>query len=141
MRLATFAAATCLLMGSAAAQDKATMQALNNAFAAAFNAADFAALANMYTEDARLLPPGVEMAGGRAAIQSFWTKASESVADLKLTTVDVKPLGLEAASEIGTFSLKTKAQPAQEVSGKYVIIWQRVGSDWKLATDIWNSNQ
>jgi len=35
-----------------------------------------------------------------------------------------------------TFRLKTKDQPPQEVSGKYVVVWQKVGGEWKLATDI-----
>jgi ketosteroid isomerase-like protein len=60
---------------------------------------------------------------------------------LKLTTVDVKPLGTDAAREVGTFSLMTKDQPPQQVSGKYVVVWQKIGSEWKLATDIWNSDK
>ena len=39
------------------------------------------------------------------------------------------------------FSLKTKGSQVQEVAGKYVVIWQKVGSDWKLATDIWNTDK
>jgi hypothetical protein len=23
----------------------------------------------------------------------------------------------------------------------YVVVWEKVGSDWKLATDIWNTNK
>jgi uncharacterized protein (TIGR02246 family) len=90
MRLTTLAAAAVLLGGPAVAQDKATIEKLNDAFEAAFNKADFAALANMYTEDAYLLPPGSELAKGRSNVQAFWTKAGEAVSDLKLTTVDVK---------------------------------------------------
>ena len=78
---------------------------------------------------------------GQAAIQSFWTKAAEGAGAFKLITVDVKPLGSDAAREVGTFWLKTKDQPPQEVSGKYVVVWQRVGGEWKLATDIWNTTK
>jgi ketosteroid isomerase-like protein len=55
-----------------------------------------------------------------------------------LTTLDVKPLGPSAASEIGTFSLRTKGPTPQEVTGKYMVVWEKVGGDWKLAADIWN---
>jgi ketosteroid isomerase-like protein len=58
-----------------------------------------------------------------------------------LTAVDVKPLGSEAAREIGTFSLRTKGQQPQEITGKYVVVWEKVGAHWKLATDIWNTNK
>jgi uncharacterized protein (TIGR02246 family) len=141
MRRATLAAVSVLLIAPAAAQDKATIEKLNDAFEAAFNKGDFAAIGNMYAEDAYLLPPGSEMVKGRSNVQAFWTKAGEAVGGLKLTTVDVKPLGTDAARELGTFSLMTKDQPPQQVSGKYVVVWQKIGSEWKLATDIWNSDQ
>ena len=125
----------------AVAQDKATIQSLNEKFAASFNAGDFSAVAGHYTEDAFLLPPGAEMMQGRSAIQAYWTGAGAQVGDLKLTAIDVKPLGSDAAREVGTFALKTKGPQPQDLSGKYVVIWQKVGTDWKLATDIWNSDK
>lgn len=141
MRGLVVAAAVCLSIGPVYAQDKATIDKLNDAFAAAFNKGDAATVATMYVEDAYLLPPEANLMQGRSAIEQFWKAASEQVQDLKLTTIDVKPLGSEAAREIGSFSLKTKGQPQQEVTGKYVVVWQKVGTDWKLATDIWNSNK
>jgi ketosteroid isomerase-like protein len=63
------------------------------------------------------------------------------VSDPKVTTLDVKRLGPSAAREIGTFSLKTKGPNPKEVTGKYVVVWEKVGKDWKLATDIWNEGQ
>ena len=145
MRITTIAAvfvSGCLFTPIAArAQDKATIQSLNDKFAAAFNSGDFAAVASHYTEDAVLLPPGAAMAKGRSAIQSFWKGAAEGVSDLKLTAIDVKSLGTEAAREIGSFTLTTKGQQTQEVAGKYVVVWQKVGNEWKLATDIWNTNK
>jgi len=141
MRLVMLAAASFLIAGSAAAQDKATIEKLNDSFVGAFNRGDFATLAVMYTEDAYLLPPGSAMFKGRTNVQAFWTAPSEAISDVKLTTVDVKPLGNEAAREVGTFSLMTKGQQPQQMTGKYVVVWQKVGSDWKLATDIWNSDK
>jgi ketosteroid isomerase-like protein len=58
----------------------------------------------MYVEDAYLLPAGSPMVRGRSSIQTFWTKAGESVGDMKLTTEDVRPLGTDAAREIGTMA-------------------------------------
>ena len=48
-------------------------------------------------------------------------------------------LGASAAREIGTFSLKTKGSTPQEVTGKYLVVWEKVGNDWKLAADIWSN--
>ena len=142
MRIHAVVAATCLCLSvPAMAQDKATIQSLNDKFAQAFNAGDAAGVAALYTEEAVILPPGAEMMKGRSAIQSFWKSAAEGVSDLKLVATDVKPLGTDAARGIGSFTLKTKGQQAQEVVGKYVVIWQKVGNEWKLATDIWNTNK
>jgi ketosteroid isomerase-like protein len=46
--------------------------------------------------------------------------------------VDVKALGSDAAREIGTFTLKTKGDKPQEVAGKYVVVWEKTGGQWKL---------
>jgi uncharacterized protein (TIGR02246 family) len=140
--VAAWLAVLCLaLVAPAAAQDKQTIEKLNDDFVAAFNSGNYGAVAAMYTEDAFLLPPGAELMRGRAAIQAFWTNAGGSVGDIRLKTVEVTPLGEAAAREIGTFTLKTKGAQSAEVAGKYVVVWQKVGGNWKLATDIWNSNK
>ena len=125
----------------AVAQDKAAIEKLNDAWTAAFNKGDAAAVAAMYTEDAYVLPPGAEMVKGRTGIEAFWRQAAQQMGDAKLTTLDVLPLGRSAAREIGTVTLKTKSQPPQEIVGKYAVVWRKVGGKWKLATDIWNTNK
>ena len=131
-----------LSVGSPAlAQSKATIEKLNDVWTAAFTKGDAAAVAALYTEDAYVLPPGSAMVKGRAGIEAFWRQAAQQMSDAKLTTVDVLPLGRSAAREIGTVTLKTKSQPPQEVVGKYVVVWRKVGRDWKLATDIWNTDK
>jgi uncharacterized protein (TIGR02246 family) len=132
----------CLSLGSPAlAQNKATIEKLNDVWTAAFNKGDAAAVAALYTEDAYVLPPGSAMVKGHAAIEAFWRQAAQQMSDAKLTTIDVLPLGRSAAREIGTVTLKTKSQPPQEVVGKYVVVWRKIGRDWKLATDIWNTDK
>jgi len=141
MRLTTLVMACLLVATPAMAQDKATIEKLTDAFITAFSKGDFAAVANLYAEDATVLPNGSTMVKGRTGIQAFWAQAGQEIADIKLTIVDVRPLGPEAAREIGTFILTTKGQQSQQVVGKYVVVWQKVGSDWKLATDIWNTDK
>jgi uncharacterized protein (TIGR02246 family) len=132
----------CLCVATAAlAQDKATIAKLNDAWVAAFNKGDAQAVAAMYTEDAYVLPPGSDIVKGRAAIEAFWRQAAQQMTDAKLTTLDVLPLGRNAAREIGTVSLKTKSQPPQEIVGKYAVVWRKIDGRWKLATDIWNTNK
>jgi uncharacterized protein (TIGR02246 family) len=108
---------------------------------ATFNKGDLVGIASLYTEDATAFPPSSGMVKGRAAIGAMWKGIAEQVGDPKVTTLDVKPLGPSAAREIGTFRLKTKGPTPQEVTGKYVVVWEKVNGDWKLAADIWNDGK
>jgi uncharacterized protein (TIGR02246 family) len=128
------------LIAPASAQ-KAEIEAINARWIELFNKGDFAGIASLYTTDAIAFPPGSAMVRGGAAIEAMWKSMAEQVGDPKLTTIDVKPLGSSAAREIGTFSLKSKGPTPQEVTGKYVVVWEKVGNDWKLATDIWNDGK
>ena len=128
------------LIASAFAQ-KAEIEAVNAKWMELFNKGDFAGIASLYTDDATAFPPGSAMVKGSAAIGAMWKSMAEQVSDPKVTTLDVKPLGPSAAREIGTFSLKTKGPTPQEVTGKYVVVWEKVGEDWKLAADIWNDGK
>ena len=139
-RIALVIAFVLALIGAASAQ-KAEIEAANAKWTEFFNKGDFAGIGSFYTSDAVVLPPGSAMVQGREAIVAMWKITAEQVGDPKLTTVDVKPLGTSAAREIGTFSLKTKGQIPQEVSGKYVVVCEKIGTDWKLATDIWNDGK
>jgi uncharacterized protein (TIGR02246 family) len=128
------------LIAPAAAQ-KAEIEAANGKWVAFFNKGDFDGIASLYTADAIAFPPGSAMVKGRAAIGAMWKGMAEQMTDPNVTTLDVKRLGPSAAREIGTFSLKTKGAAPKEVTGKYVVIWQKVGKDWKLASDIWNEGK
>jgi uncharacterized protein (TIGR02246 family) len=139
-RIAIVVALLAGLIAPAFAQ-KAEIEAVNAKWAEFFNKGDFAGVASLYTENAIAFPPGSAMVKGRAAIGSMWKGMSEQVSDPKVTTLDVKRLGPSAVREIGTFSLKTKGPTPQEVTGKYVVVWEKVGRKWKLAADIWNDGK
>jgi uncharacterized protein (TIGR02246 family) len=139
-KLVLLAAVAILASAPALAQSKAAIERLNAKFADTFNKGDAAAVAQMYAIDAVVLPPGADMVKGRAAIQSFWQGTAQQLGDMRLTTVEVKPLGQGWARELGTFGAKTKPG-GQDVAGKYVVLWRKVGKDWKLATDIWNASK
>jgi uncharacterized protein (TIGR02246 family) len=128
------------LIAPAAAQ-KADIEAVNAKWVEFFNKGDFEGVASLYTADAAAFPPGAAMVKGRAAIGAMWKGMAAQVGNPKVTTLDVKRLGPSAAREIGNFSLKTKEATPKEVTGKYVVVWEKVGKDWKLAADIWNEGK
>jgi len=141
LRSGLIALAVLLVAGPALAQSKAAIQTLNDQWCAAFNKGDAAALAAMYTADAYVLPAGAPMVKGRPDIQKFMSGAVQQLGDIKITTLDVKPLGGNAAREVGTCTFKTKAQPPENGALKYAVVWQKEGGRWKLLQDIWNMDK
>jgi uncharacterized protein (TIGR02246 family) len=134
----------CVMMLAAApafGQTKAMIQGLDDKWAEAFNKGDAAGVAAMYTSDAYVLPPGADMVKGRNAIEALWRANMQQLSDVKCTPIEVKPLGRNAAREIGTCSFKTKAQPPQDGTIKYAVVWEKEGGQWKLLQDIWNTNK
>jgi uncharacterized protein (TIGR02246 family) len=141
MRKNVLAIAFFMALVAPAAAQKAQIEAVNAKWMELFNKGDFEGIAQLYTADAIAFPPGAAMVRGKAAIGAMWKGMAEQVGNPKLTTLDVRRLGPAAAREIGTFSLTTKASPPKEISGKYLVVWERVRGQWKLAADIWNDGK
>ncbi len=111
--------------------------AANEAFMEAFARGDAAGLAALYTETARLLPPGSEPVDGRAAIEEFWDSVIEGgVAKATLTSDEVEGLG-DTAYEVGRYAMYD-ADGKMLGEGKYIVIWKRTDAGWSLHRDIWN---
>src|SRR3984957_14622917 len=119
------------LIAPAAAQ-KANIEAGDGKWMEFFKKGDFEGVASLYTADATAFPPGSAMVKGRAAIGAMWKGMAEQVTDPKVTAIDVNRRVPAAAREIGTFSLKTNSSPPKDVTGKYVVVWEKVGKDWKF---------
>ena len=141
MRRIALVVALALVFVSPAFAQKVKIEAANAKWTELFNKGDFDGIAQLYTIDAVVFPPGSAIVRGRPAIGAMWKGMAEQVANPKLTTLDVKRLSPSSAREVGTFSLTTKGPSPKELSGKYLVLWQRVQGDWKLAADIWNDGK
>jgi uncharacterized protein (TIGR02246 family) len=119
------------------------IDAVNKEFLDAFNRGDIVEAVNVYTEDATILPPNAEMMRGKEAITAFWQGALEmGVKEAKLETVELTPMGEEAACEIGKYVLKIHPEGGEAFTdrGKYMMIWKLVDGSWKWDSDAWNSS-
>jgi len=119
-----------------AGEAREAVDAGNRAFIAAFLRGDAKAVAALYTEDAQVIPPGGEVASGRAAVTAYWQAAIDGgVKDVKLATEDVESDG-DLACETGRVTLVAKDGKA--TTARYVVVWKREGGRWRLHRDIWN---
>jgi len=116
--------------------------AANQQFMAAFKRGDAAAIAAMYTPDARLLPPNGPMLRGANAIRAFWQGAKDAGGkETKLETLDVETRE-DLAVETGKYTLTIQSKSGADVvdTGKYLVVWKNEGAAWKLQIDVWNTD-
>jgi ketosteroid isomerase-like protein len=119
---------------------KAEMQRVNALFGeTVVKGGNFAALDQIYTLDARILPPGADLIEGREKIKDFWQGA---VAGMKVQNAELASLNAHLAGdsviEVGRAQLFLPEGQSAEV--KYVVEWKQEDGGWKWHTDIWNMN-
>ena len=108
-------------------------------FEVAFARGDLAAAADVYAEDAALLPADGPIRTGRPTIQRYW----EGVRDAGVARVVLRTDKLEAdgtmAVAVGTVKVVAAADGASTVPWKYVAVWERdPGGLWRVSQDIRN---
>ena len=106
-------------------------------------AKDAAGIAALYAEDGAVMPPNAPIGKGRAAIQQTWASMMQTPGfDLTFVPeqIIVSSSG-DMALDRGTYRLKVAPNgTAQTDTGKYVVVWRKIGSEWKAAADIFNSD-
>jgi uncharacterized protein (TIGR02246 family) len=118
----------------------AEIQLANDQFSIAFAAHDAAALADLYTPNAQLLPTNSDFVTGREAIQTFWQGVMDSgVAGATLTPEEAVGAG-SMAIEVGRYELSAEDGSVID-EGKYIVWWQRTPAGWRLHRDIWNTSK
>jgi ketosteroid isomerase-like protein len=104
---------------------------------------DAAALASLYAENAKFMPPGMEPCEGRAQTQS----AMQLLLDTGARSLDLEPLEVREADnltiEYGRYRLGIEPEGGEAVTdvGKYLVVHERqADGSTKIAYDIFNSN-
>jgi len=104
---------------------------------------DAAAIAQMYTADGAVMPPNGPIGKGQAAIQQTWASMMNTPGfELTFAPEQIVLSGsADMALDRGTYRLAiAPSGKAQSDTGKYVVVWRKVGGEWKAAADIFNSD-
>ena len=104
---------------------------------------DAAGISQLYTEDGAVMPPNAPIGTGRAAIQQTWASMMRTPG-FELTFAPEQILvsaSGDMALDRGTYRLTVAPSGTpQRETGKYVVVWRKVGGVWRAAADIFNSD-
>jgi len=122
-----------------APQDQsAELGALTNGWENALNNGDVDGVVALYAEDCVLMPPNFELATGQAAVRETFGGMIAAGLTGGLDTIKAVAAG-GVGYHTGTYWLKD-ANGTTIDRGKYMEGWQKVGGEWKIVHDIWNSD-
>jgi uncharacterized protein (TIGR02246 family) len=121
---------------------KADIEAGEAAWQKAFNGGDASGVTELYTQDARLMPPNTDIVAGRDSIEGFVKEFVATGAQIKFNLLTVYEAG-DVATAVGTYemSIPIPGADAQQDTGKYIEVWKRESDGaWRIADDIFNSS-
>lgn len=147
MRIALGCAILATVLGCGQArpvseEDKAALRAGADSFEVLVRAGNDTGVAQLYTENAVLMPPNEGIVEGRAAIRAYFEKQPPEM-ELELTPVDLDGRG-DLAYVRGTYVVSvpgTGGEPTIVDRGKYLEVQRRAGgNEWRIAVDMFNSD-
>ena len=125
--------------------DVETINKLGEEFTAAIKESDIERLLSFYKVDAVLMPPNESAAKGNKAIRAWFQSFFDqfTVEDFSFAIEEVTVAG-DWAFRGGSFTMAfSPAAGGDQMTdvGKFIEIWQRQpDGSWKMARDIWNSD-
>jgi uncharacterized protein (TIGR02246 family) len=118
---------------------------LRDRHVAALNAGDADAWVDCFTDDGVQMPPHFATNAGKSAVRG-WSQGFLNLFDCWFSlSVDEVRVAADWAFERGRYTItltpKAGGGPVDD-SGKYITVYQRQSDgSWKIARDIWNSDQ
>jgi ketosteroid isomerase-like protein len=114
------------------------IDAVTQRFLRLFALNDVAAIAGCYTEDAQLLVANMNVIRGRAAIGSVFKFTAGAGHTLEFQQHELEVHGATAIA-LGRY-IRRRGDGSLFDDGKYVVVWKRVGADWKIHRDMFSTS-
>jgi uncharacterized protein (TIGR02246 family) len=117
--------------------DEQALARLNDAWFAAFNGQDHAAIQALYMEDAVVIPINSGIVHGRAGAGNFWASFAEHASAVTITCNDRRAIAPDLVQEVGVYAFHMKDNH-RTVSGKYLFVCRKDGTEYRICTHMWN---
>lgn len=142
--LATAVAAACATTPKVnVASEEAAINAINRRMEQGVASKNVDAIASLYAPDAVFMPPNAPIARGQAAVRNVWAEALKlGNPSLRLTPmkIDIASSG-DLATDAGTYTFSFVGDQGPVTDrGKYLVKFRKVGTEWKIESDIYNSD-
>ncbi len=143
--VALLVAASCARPAVDPAAEERTIRELDRRWVHTAIDRDTVKIAAFYAEDGEFLAPNAPRVRGRAAIRAAWAQLLRlpNVAIIFAPAkVWVSSAG-DLAYETGPYRLTYDGPKGKRVEqpGKFVVTWRKVGGNWKVQYDIFNSDK
>lgn len=137
--VSTFGARGCGLK-----REESEIRSIDRAWSHAAETKNLDAVMAAYASDGSILPFNAPMATGTAAIRQVWSSLMSRpgyALTFSPSSICVSSSG-DVAWELGTFELKLNdpSGVSKSLPGKYVVTWKKVADEWKVAADIFNTD-
>jgi len=106
-------------------------------FVSLFALSDAAKIASCYTDDAEILSANMSPVRGRAQIESVFKFTNRPGHTIEFQSAELDLQGATAI-EIGAY-VRRQGDGSTFSRGRYIIIWKRVGDEWKIHRDMFAS--
>ena len=109
-----------------------------------FAAADSEGLANLYAEDAIVMPPNMPAVSGRPAIKSLLGPMAAGVKAARMSVKSGSVTGSDVSGDLGwitgTYTVQDSSGATID-SGNYMSVHHRTNGAWLYIRDTWNSDR
>lgn len=116
----------------------AEILAVQRRFQDLFALNDTPGIAACYTDDAQMLVANMDPISGRAVIQSVFKFTAVQGHMLEFETQELDVNGTTAV-ELGRYT-RRRADGSIFDRGKYMVVWKRVGDEWKIHRDMFSTS-
>lgn len=119
-----------------AREDMVAVEAAADLLVRGLGKADISSLTDLVTEVTTVLAPTRRTAKGKAVVE-FWRNMAVGNEGIRMMSTDLDTVAEGVVRDVGTLSMRRKGAEQRDFF-RYLLLWHKVGSEWKLAAMTWN---